>query len=251
MDFQRQNKRIVSLDIDLITYKKAIDMIVFLGGCKKPSYVCFANVHMVVEAYNDPNFGAKVNGATLVLADGMPLVQSLKLLFKLKQERIAGMDFMPDIIQASESKNLRIFFFGSSESTLDAIRKRVEEKYPKAQVVGYLSPSFSQPINQQRYNSIINESGANIVFVALGCPKQEAWMADNSKNINAVLLGVGGAFPVFAGHVKRAPQLMQKLSLEWLFRLCQEPVRLFKRYLFTNSAFIILLLRQKLSLEKR
>lgn len=245
MDFQRQYKRIVSLDIDLITYKQAIDKIVFLGEGKKSGYVCFANVHMVVEAHNDPNFSAKVNGATLVLADGMPLVHSFKLLFKLKQERIAGMDFMPDLIGEAKKKNLKIFFFGSTGKVLEAIKDQIAMKFPRADVVGYFSPPFGTPPNQEEYIDMINKSGAHLVFVALGCPKQETWMANNSRNINAILLGVGGAFPVFGGQAKRAPMLMRKLSLEWLYRLYQEPTRLFARYFSTNSKFILLILREK------
>jgi N-acetylglucosaminyldiphosphoundecaprenol N-acetyl-beta-D-mannosaminyltransferase len=242
------NKKVVSLNIDLIDYKEAIDKIIVMGRNKRPGYACFANVHMAIEAYRDPKIADQVNSASFVFADGMPLVKSLKYLYGIKQDRIAGMDFMPDLIRESAISKLKIFFFGTTTDLLEKISVRVESEYPNAEIVGLLSPPFDKSLDDELYINTINASGANLVFVALGCPKQEKWMAKHSARIDAVLLGVGGAFPVYAGTASRAPLFMRKLALEWLYRLFQEPTRLFKRYFVTNTMFVYLLFREKMKL---
>jgi len=241
-------KRIISLNIDLISYDSALMKVVTLAKSKTPSYVCFANVHMAIEAFDEPEFSRKVNEAAMVLSDGMPLVKCIKWLYKYNQERIAGMDFMPDLIELAAKNRLKVFLFGSTIDVLNKIKTRIEADFIDCEV-DYISPPFEKSINDPQYVEKINKSGANIVLVALGCPKQEKWMAENSKFINAVLLGVGGAFPVFAGLSKRAPKIMQKLSLEWVYRLAQEPRRLLRRYLVTNTLFIYYIVREKLRIE--
>jgi N-acetylglucosaminyldiphosphoundecaprenol N-acetyl-beta-D-mannosaminyltransferase len=238
----RIKKRIVSLNIDLIGYHAALAKVITLAKERTPSYVCFANVHMTIEAYDEPEFSRQINGAALVLSDGMPLVKCIKWQYKYEQERIAGMDFMPDIIKLAAKNKLKIFLFGSTLDVLCKIKTRIEVDFIDC-VVDYFSPPFERSINDPQYVDEINKSGANIVLVALGCPKQEKWMADNSNLINAVLLGVGGAFPVYAGLTKRAPKAMQMTGTEWLYRLMQEPARLFYRYFRTNIKFLFLLSR--------
>ena len=241
-------KKIISLDIDLFSYKDSIKKIMEDARDRKRGYVCFANVHMVIEAYQDKQFDKDVNSATLVLPDGMPLVKTLKWFYGIEQDRVAGMDVMPDLIRIASNNNLKLFFFGTTPELLEKIRLKIEKDFPKTDVVGLFSPPFNEPLNNDLYTEMINSSGANLVFVALGCPKQEKWMAQNSPKINAMLLGVGGAFPVFAGAASRAPLFMQNTGLEWVYRLYQEPKRLFKRYLFTNSIFLFLVLKTKIKL---
>lgn len=241
-------KKIISLDIDLFSYKDSIKKIMEDARDRKRGYVCFANVHMIIEAYQDKQFDKDVNSATLVLPDGMPLVKTLKWFYGIEQDRVAGMDVMPDLIRIASNNNLKLFFFGTTPELLEKIRLKIEKDFPKTDVVGLFSPPFNEPLNNDLYTEMINSSGANLVFVALGCPKQEKWMAQNSSKINAMLLGVGGAFPVFAGVASRAPLFMQNAGLEWVYRLYQEPKRLFKRYLFTNSIFLFLVLKTKIKL---
>ena len=243
---RRATKKVISLEIALISYKESVSKIITFSKNKISSYVCFANVHMVIEAYRDENFADQVNRATLVLADGMPIVKTLFFLYKEVQDRIAGMDIMPDLIKAAEDSNLKILFFGTTPEILERIKTKIEREFPKVQIVGLLSPPFDRSLDDDIYVEAINSSGAHLVFVALGCPKQEKWMANHSHKINAVLLGVGGAFPVYAGVTKRAPLFMRKLALEWGYRLFQEPRRLFKRYLITNSLFIYLVIKVKI-----
>lgn len=207
---------------------------------RQSGYCCFANVHMVMEAVNDPSFTQNVNNATVVFPDGKPIAKMVEKLGKKPQERVAGMDFMPAILNLCATRNLKVFFFGTSNEILDKIKNRALVDYPGLKIAGILSPKFgdfSEKENSKYLDEIIL-SGANLVMVALGCPKQEKWMANNYQSINAPLLGLGAAFSVYARVEKRAPIWMQNLSLEWLFRLFTNPGRLWKRYLFTNSAFV-------------
>jgi exopolysaccharide biosynthesis WecB/TagA/CpsF family protein len=244
---ERITKKIISIDIDLISYNVAIARIISFAKSKKPGYVCFVNVHMIIEAYEDKNFADLVNNATLLLADGMPIVKSLKILYGLEQERIAGMDVMPELIKQAEINNLKIFFFGSTPDVLEKMRIKTEQEFPKVNIVGLFSPPFNKSLDDDSYINIIRNSGADLVFIALGCPKQEKWVAKHFHKIDAVLLAVGGAFAIYAGITKRAPLFMQKNGLEWFYRLSQEPNRLFKRYFKTNALFIYLMVRLKMT----
>jgi N-acetylglucosaminyldiphosphoundecaprenol N-acetyl-beta-D-mannosaminyltransferase len=238
-------KKIISLNIDLVKYREALDIILKKGRERTPGYVCFANVHMIIEAHKNHDFAAQVNRATLVLADGMPIVNALSSLHRWDQERIAGMDVFPDLIRSSAVDNLKVFFFGTSNEMLEKIRMRAQTEFPSLKIAGALSPPFNQSLDDGRYIDEINSSGAHLVFVALGCPKQEKWMATHSPRIRAMLLGVGGAFPIYAGTSKRAPLWLRNLSLEWIYRLSQEPTRLFKRYFITNTLFLYHIIRLK------
>ena len=237
---------ILSLRISNISFKQAIEKVSEMAIHHIPSYVCFANVHMTIEAHRDTVFAAKVNAATLTLADGFPVCKAGSILHNEKLERIAGMDFMPRLLSfMNEKTGYKVFFYGSTTEVLNELVSYTQEHYKNVEVAGFISPPF-RPLTDQETNEnirTINESGAHVVFVGLGCPKQENWMAANYKKINAVLLGVGGAFLTTAQLQKRAPNFMQKTGLEWLYRLRQEPRRLFKRYFVTNSVFIGLLIK--------
>src|SRR6185369_15143902 len=240
---EASKKRIISIDIDTGSYPSFIERIATLAARRQSSYVCVANVHMVVEAHADSRYAAIVNGADLVTPDGMPLCKAMTLLHGNEQERVAGMDLLPDLLSAASGARLSVFLYGSTEAVLAAMLQRIERELPGLAISGSYSPPFRPVTTEEMAQEVarINASGAHIVLVALGCPKQERWMAANKGLINAVMIGIGGAFPVYAGLQTRAPRLLQRLSLEWLYRLCQEPRRLFKRYLVTNSVFLWLL----------
>lgn len=242
----RSTQTVITLKLDIIAYDEALSRIVTWAKNRESQFVCFANVHMIIEAYLHPEFAGQVNGASLVVADGVPLLGWLRTLLGVKQQRIAGMDAFPDLLQLAAIHKLNVYFFGTTVKMLERIRKKINELHPDLVIAGMFSPPFDQPLDKDVYIDQINASDADIVFVALGCPKQEKWMATNSKRIRAPLLGVGGAFPVFAGVAKRAPKFMQRFGLEWLFRFFQEPQRLFGRYLITNSLFMTLAFREKL-----
>ncbi|MCS7004618.1 MAG: WecB/TagA/CpsF family glycosyltransferase [Cytophagales bacterium] len=240
--------KILNLSITKISCSQALDLIVKQSIKYVSSFVCFANAHMVVEAWLDKSFAEQVNRADLVFADGKPLTWALRFLYNVHQERIAGMDFMPSLLEKCNQYSLSVFFYGSSPEVLEKIKTRVEKELPQCRIVGMISPPFRALTDEEQENHIqqINQSGANIVFVALGCPKQEKWCAENYAKIKAVLLPVGGAFPVYARMQARAPKWMQHYGLEWLYRLYQEPHRLWKRYLITNTLFILGVVLQKL-----
>ncbi len=235
--------KIISLAVHHISFSESLQLVTEWALKKRSSYICFANVHMIIEAYKNKSFFEKVNDADLVLADGKPVAMACRMLQHKKQERISGMDFTPLILQKANENKLSVCVYGSTAEVHNAIKEKINFKYPGISLVDFISPPFRQLTENEIINDIekINLSGAHIVLVALGCPKQEIWMAENSKRINAVLLGIGGALPVIAGVQKRAPVWMQNLALEWLYRLMQQPGRLFKRYVYTNSFFLFLL----------
>jgi len=237
--------KIVSLSVHHLGFNEGIELVTERALEKKPSYVCFANVHMVIEAYKNRSFLEMLSKADLVLADGKPIAIACKILHHKKQERICGMDFTPRILEKANEKKLSAFIYGSTTAVISSAREKIISSYPNIRFAGAISPPFRQLTEEEIKNDIekINLSGADLVFVALGCPKQEKWMAENSNKINSVLLGIGAALKVFAGLEKRAPAWMQNLSLEWFYRLIQQPGRLFKRYVYTNSYFLFLLVR--------
>lgn len=236
-------KQLISLQISIASFKQVIDEIIILATKKQSAYVCIANVHMLVEAHDDAAFADIVNSADMVTPDGMPLAKSIEWLYGIKQDRVAGMDVLPAVIEEAIRKNLSVFFYGGSSQMLEHTKAYIDTIYPQLQVGGMISPPFRPltPEETEQDIAAINQSGAQIVFVVLGCPKQEKWMHSMRGRIHAVMLGIGGALPVMVGMQKRAPVWVQKSSLEWLYRLCQEPRRLFKRYATTNTVFMWLL----------
>ena len=240
-----QKKKLLNTRLTVGSYADFIQEIVFLAQQKKSSYVCISNVHMVIEAYMDKSFSKVVNNADIATPDGMPLAKSMKLIYGTHQDRVAGMDLMPSIIKASEEQSMSIYLYGSTDEVLDLIVAKIKKEYPLLKLAGYYSPPF-RTLSQNEKDEIvtrINDVNPDFVLVALGCPKQEKWMAENKNKINSCMLGVGGAFSVFAGIQKRAPVWMQNISMEWLYRFYQEPKRLGKRYLVTNSLFSLLMVK--------
>lgn len=242
----KEIRKIISLNINIGEYDEIKKNIIQKAIRRESSYVCFANVHMTVESNRNDILKEGVNNAYCVFPDGMPLVWALKLFYGIKQERITGMDVMPDILNAAQKYKLPVFFIGSTQDVLNKALKVCKEKYPIASIAGTLSPPFRNLSEEEEQDiiRIIKKSGASIVFVALGCPKQEQFMYKLSKKIDAVMFGIGGALPVFAGEIGRAPKWMQDIGLEWFYRLIQEPGRLFKRYALTNSLFVIFIIKQ-------
>lgn len=241
-----KKKKVLSLMITTGSYSQFIDGLVELGTTKKSSYVCVSNVHMLIEAYNDSSFAAIVNNADIATPDGMPLAKGFKSLYGIRQDRVAGMDLLPDLLKICEKNAMNAYFYGGTEAMLDNTSEYCKKHFPKLSISGLFSPPF-RPLTLDEENTIINQINAakpNFIFVALGCPKQEKWMASMKGRINGCMIGIGGALPVMVGMQKRAPGWMQKTSLEWLYRLSQEPKRLFKRYAITNSTFLYLFFKQ-------
>ena len=239
-------RMIANLRVHTGEYEQFVHTIIEWGRIRRSSYVCVANVHMTIEAYDDPSFAEVVTGADLVTPDGTPLLFALKSLHGVRQERVAGMDLMASILMQAEQEKLSVYFYGSDTTTLVRIEEKIRKQCPQLVIAGMHSPPFREPTPEERQREIeeINLSGAQIVMVALGCPKQERWMSVNKGKIHSVMIGLGGAFPVYAGLKKRAPAWIRRLSLEWLYRLGQEPKRLWRRYLYTNMKFLLVLGKQ-------
>lgn len=235
--------------ITLGSYPEFLNRIIHFAGLKIPSYVCFANVHMVVEANRDPAFRRIVNQATLVAPDGRPLSVFMKMFHNINQDRVCGMDILPDLLRKAEEAGRSVYFYGGEQHCLDRIEARARKEFPNLRIAGVYSPPYRQLTDEEKAEDIerIRESGADLVLVSLGCPRQEKWMAESVKKLNACFLGLGQAFTVYAGLEKRLPAWMRALCLEWMFRLIQEPGRLWRRYLSTNSEFLVMTMKFALS----
>lgn len=247
-----QKKKIISFGVSIGPHAQFVEQIAELGRARHSSYVCVANVHMVIEAWRDQSFARIINDADIVTPDGMPLVKAMQLLYGIRQDRVAGMDLVPSLLTAAEKKRLAVFLYGTTDEVLTQVVDKIRKECPKLTIAGSLSPPF-RPLSSEEDAQItdqINKSGANIVLVALGCPKQENWMAAHKGRVNAVMVGVGGSFPVYAGLQKRAPAWMCRWSLEWFYRFQQEPQRLFRRYLVTNTLFLLLMGREMVRRRK-
>lgn len=239
-------KTIINFPITTGNYSSFVHHIVTLANQKESANVCVANVHMFVEAQKDESFKNIINEATIVTPDGKPLTWVLNYLYGIRQDRVAGMDLLPDLLQQMMLKRLPAFFYGGTPALLEKTEHYLKYAFPDLPIAGMYSPPFrpATPEEEEQLVQKINRSKAAVVLVILGCPKQEKWMASMKGRINAVMIGVGGALPVMVGMQKRAPAWLQNLGLEWLFRLVQEPRRLFRRYVITNSYFIYLFFKK-------
>lgn len=210
-------------------------------------FVCISNVHTTVMAHDDPDYMRIQKEALFVSPDGKPLVFVCRRRGYAEAERVAGPDLMPAMIEAGLKEGHRHYFYGSSKKTLSLMRRNLRRRFPDMVIAGMCAPPFRTLTEEEdaRITEKINAAKPDYVWVGLGAPKQEKWMAQHAGRIRALMLGVGAAFDFEAGTKKRAPKWMQELYLEWLFRLMQDPRRLFKRYLTTNFRFVLLNLRER------
>lgn len=232
---------VLTVDISVGSFATHVDAIAAYGQARRSSYVCCVNAHMTVEA-RDARFAEVVNKADFATADGMPVLRVMQLFHRVKQQRVAGNDLMPAVLTRAAERGLSVYLFGASDEVQQRIVDRAAYELPDLRIAGRWSPPF-MPLAQMDLAADaerINASGAHIVLVSLGCPKQEQWMAAMQGRVHGVMLGIGGAFLLYAGIDKRAPKWMRDLSLEWVYRLWLEPRRLWKRYVVTNSIFLVL-----------
>lgn len=206
----------------------------------KGDYICVSNVHTTVTSYEDASYCAVQNGGLMAIPDGGPLSTVGQKRGHKNMARTTGPSLMGEIFKISAEKGYRHYFYGSKEETLEVLNQKLTEKYPGIQIAGRYSPPF-RPLTEEEDNAVIeriNETKPDFVWVGLGAPKQEKWMAAHQGKINGLMLGVGAGFDYYAENIKHAPMWMQKSNLEWVYRLMQDPKRLFKRYWNTNSKFI-------------
>lgn len=204
------------------------------------NYMCVSNVHTAMLAFNDEEYRKIQNDGIMAIPDGGPLAALGRKCGYTDMERTTGPDYMAEIFKISVEKGYRHYFYGSTEETLQKLEQKITERYPGIQIVGMYSPPFRELTEEEDEKVIcsINEARPDFVWVGLGAPKQEQWMAGHKSVISGFMVGVGAGFDYFAGNIKRAPRWMQERSLEWVYRLLQEPKRLFGRYLVTNTKFI-------------
>lgn len=214
-------------------------------------YVCIFAVDSILKCRDDPRLAAIANDAWMTLCDGMPLVLLARLAARLPAERCYGPDVMLGVLDRGRSAGLRHYFYGGAdEETSRLLQERMEERFPGLRVVGREVPPFRPLTEEERRETAarIDASGADVVWIGLGTPKQDFWMGDMRPLLKApVLVAVGAAFAFHAGRVPQAPPWMRRCCLEWLYRLCAEPRRLWRRYLIGNPRFVGLLLRQLLT----
>lgn len=237
-----QSRSIVGTRVDATCYDNAIDQITDWAKARESRYVCISTVHMVMEGHDNPAYQAIVNDADLVTSDGMPLVWGLRALGAKAAERVYGPDLTPMICEQAAAQGISVGFYGSTEAVLSTMVRELKDRYPDLRVAYQHSPPFRTLTDDEVAEEIsqIKRSGAQILFVGLGCPKQERWMASRRGEIDAVMLGVGAAFDYVGGTKAQAPKRLQSMGLEWLFRLVTEPKRLWKRYLYHNPRFVAL-----------
>lgn len=246
IDTGRVRGNVIGAPIDALTWDQAINRISSWSRARDSRVVCICNAHSVVSARQDPNFAQVIREADMATPDGAPVAWMLRRLGHAQQQRINGPDLMWRYLEHAQLRGESVFFYGNTESTLAKLRVRLLAAFPALNIAGAISPPFHALTADEDAAIVeqINASGAGVVFVSLGCPKQERWMAEHRGRVKAVMIGVGAAFDFHAGTTKRAPSWMQNGGLEWLHRLLSEPRRLAKRYVVTNTLFILAAARQ-------
>ena len=218
-------------------------------GGERGAYVCLTNVHTTVEAHSSRELRSAVDRAFLSVPDGMPLTWILRRRGHRQTEKVTGIELMPMVASAGLEPGLRHFLYGSAPGVARRAGRRLQELVPGTQVVGAESPPFSTigewPIDELRGR--LSDVKAHVLWVGLGAPKQDLWMASMAGELHVpVMVGVGAAFDYLAGTQPAAPPYLRHIGLEWAFRLAVEPRRLWRRYLVTNSTFVWLLARERL-----
>jgi N-acetylglucosaminyldiphosphoundecaprenol N-acetyl-beta-D-mannosaminyltransferase len=241
-----EHRYIVGMRVDITSYADATKRIISWAHQHECRSVYASNVHMTMETYDDPKFAKIVNEADLVTPDGMPLVWALRALGSETASRVYGPTLTLDVCEAAAKERIDIALYGGTTESLVAFTEFLKNRFPTISIVCQISPPFRSLSEDEdaEYTRTIVQSGAKILFVGVGCPRQEIWIAEHREKIPAVMLGVGAAFDFHSGRVRQSPQWMQKIGLEWLFRLIMEPKRLWKRYFKHNPRFLLLFFLQ-------
>ncbi len=245
-----ESRFILGMRADATSYPAASSQVAAWARDGESRTVAVATVNNVMEAYDSPAFGQVMNGADLVVPDGMPLVWGLRLLGIRRATRVYGPYLTPCVLGVAERERIPVGFYGATDAVLGRLLDAVQKRYPGLDIAYAWAPPF-RPLSEEEDRVVtaqIDASGARILFVGLGAPKQERWMAAHRGRIRAVMLGVGAAFDFLSGAKRQAPRWMMRAGLEWLFRLASEPRRLALRYLKHNPRFVVLFLAQLLGL---
>ncbi|MBQ7066140.1 MAG: WecB/TagA/CpsF family glycosyltransferase [Lachnospiraceae bacterium] len=233
--------KILGVEISTIDMARTLAYIEEHFDEMKGKYICVSNVHTTVMSDENKKYMSVQNGAELALPDGKPLSVVCKKRGFKNVARVTGPELMEEIFKISAQKNYSHYFYGSTDETLLQLKRKLLDKYPGIQIAGMYSPPFRELTIEEDEKIVgeINKLSPDFVWVGLGAPKQEIWMAKHKEKVLGIMVGVGAGFDYHAGNIKRAPKWMQKCSLEWFYRLAQDPKRLFKRYMTTNFKFIL------------
>jgi N-acetylglucosaminyldiphosphoundecaprenol N-acetyl-beta-D-mannosaminyltransferase len=234
---------LMGIPLALTDYRNALDWIDVAVAARSRSYICVANVHTVMESQHDPELRRAVLNAAMTVPDGRPLVWALNAFGAHLDDRVYGPELMARACERAMSTGTRMYLYGGrNQGALVQLALNLRRRYPGLQIVGGHSPPFRQLADDERdaIAADINRSGADVVWVGIGVPKQEKWMAAMRERLDTpVLIGVGAAFDFHAGLIRQAPPWMQDVGLEWVFRLAQGPRRLWRRYLYYNPLFVV------------
>ena len=242
--------QILGITIDPLTMKETVDAVEQYVLKKHPLHLMGVNADKINQCHEDEKIKKIVNESGIINADGASVVLASKFLGAPVPERVAGIDLMQNLLELSNKKGYSVYFFGAKEEILQDMLKAFKQRYPDLDVVGYRNGYFS-PEDEEKIQEDIKDKKPDFVFVGITSPKKEYIIQSFMDNgINAVFMGVGGSFDVLSGYIKRAPLWMQKLNLEWLFRVANEPKRLFKRYFVGNVTFIKRVLDEKRKSKK-
>jgi len=245
----RHARRLLGLRVDCSSYADASEHIAALACSGGPAVVCVANVHMVMEARDDPAYRRTVNASELVTSDGMPLVWALRALGLPEASRVYGPTLLPHVRERAAHYGLPVGFYGGTPEVLARLQERLRAELPRLRIAFAHAPPFRAATRAEDADVVaaIEDAGVRILFVGLGCPKQERWMSAHRDRLGCTMVGVGAAFDFLAGTKPQAPAWMQDRGLEWLFRLASEPRRLWRRYLWHNPRFLLGMARQLLA----
>jgi N-acetylglucosaminyldiphosphoundecaprenol N-acetyl-beta-D-mannosaminyltransferase len=230
----------VSLDLAVTTLERATDQVLAWSADRVGRYVCAANVHMVMEAFDSRGFRDVIDRAALVVPDGAPLVWTLRLFGEHDARRVFGPDLTVSVLDRAAADGTPVAFYGGTDASLQRLVETVHLRWPALRVAASIAPPFREltPDEDRAYTEQLANSGARILLVGIGCPKQEFWMAAHADRIACVMLGVGQAFDLLSGLTRGAPRWMHHAGLGWLYRLIHEPRRLWKRYALHNPRFV-------------
>lgn len=248
-----ESQFLLGMRVDAPTFEVAAAQIMEWAAEGSARVICAANVHMTMEAHDDPGFQTEINGADYVLPDGVPVVWALRMFGASQACRVrVSPDFLIELLVRAECQGTKIGLYGGTDETLPAFRRFLRAEFPAVSVAYSHAPPFRPltPAEDQAVVHDIDSSGAQLLLVGIGCPKQEKWMAAHRDRLSCVMFGVGAAFDLFAGKTREAPRWMQSWGLEWVYRLMLEPRRLWRRHLKHNPRFIVLLAREVLEARR-
>ncbi len=236
-----------------VDYESASEIIIEKARSNSSFGVSALAVHGLITSLNDPVLKELINRIDLIVPDGQPVRWALNSFYKLDmKERVYGPELTLHVLRKANEVGLAVFLYGSNQQTSDLFKAFIVREFPRIRLVGQHIDRFREATQEEDILDIgrINQSGANIVLVGRGCPRQEIWVANHLSKIDAVMMAVGAAFDFHAGTLSQAPEWMQKRGLEWLFRLAKEPRRLWRRYLVTNSQFLLKFFKNKVLLRR-